>query len=100
MVDQVKLWIEQTEVALDVLSSRGDGRGVDSVAVGTVAAPLVRAFAQATTRSVTVLTSAGGTLGTTTRIGNAGLGKVFGGLETACGRAKRDVHARVEAAAR
>ncbi|MBK5961013.1 hypothetical protein CCR97_22815 [Rhodoplanes elegans] len=99
-LDRVRLWIEQTEVTLDVVSSRGDGRGVESVAIGTVAAPLVRTFAAATTRSLSVLTGSGSTAGTTTRIGNAGLGKVFGQLETACGRGKRDTHARLEAAAR
>ncbi|MFD2181135.1 hypothetical protein [Rhodoplanes azumiensis] len=99
-LDKVRLWIEQTEVTLDVVSSRGDGRGVESVAIGTVPASLVRTFAAATTRSVSVLTGSDGSAGTTTRIGNAGLGKVFGGLEAACGRGKRDTHARLEAAAR
>ncbi|NVO17921.1 MAG: hypothetical protein HXX10_28200 [Rhodoplanes sp.] len=102
-LDQVRLWIEQTDVTFEILSSRGDGRQIETVAVATVPAPLVRAFASAATRSISVQTAAGGVPATSIRIGNAGIGKVFGRLEGGCGdrtKPNRDAHARLEAAAR
>ncbi|RAI30287.1 hypothetical protein [Rhodoplanes serenus] len=103
-IDQVRLWIEQTDVKLDILSSsrRADGQPIETVAVATVPAPLVRAFATAAARSLSVQTAAGGLAATSIRIGNAGIGKVFGQLETGCGRgpAKRDAALRDSAVGR
>lgn len=100
-LETARLWIEQSEVPFEILSSRGDGARAESVAIATVPAALVRNFAGAATRSLSVQTRAGGGA-TSTRVGNAGIAKVFGKLETACGRGngKRDAHARLEAAAR
>lgn len=101
-LDQVRLWIEQTDVRFEILSSHGDGRQMETVAVATVPAPLVKTFASAATRSISVQTAAGGAPATSIRIGNAGIGKVFGRLEGGCGdrtRPVRDAHARLEAAA-
>lgn len=100
-LEQIRLWIEQTDVRFEILSSNSDGRQVETVAVATVAAPLVRAYAGAVTRSLSVQTAAGGAPATSIRIGNAGIGKLFGQLEAGCAsRGKRDAHARLEAAAR
>jgi hypothetical protein len=102
-LDQIRLWIEQTDVGFEILSSRGDDRQIETVAVATVPAPLVKTFASAPTRSISVQTAAGGGPATSIRIGNAGIGKVFGRLEGGCGdrvKRNRDAHARLEAAAR
>ncbi|RAI42019.1 hypothetical protein [Rhodoplanes roseus] len=101
-LDQVRLWIEQTDLKFQILSSRSDGRQVESIAVATVPAPLVRAYAAMATRSISVQTAAGGEPATSIRIGNAGIGKALGQLETACDRSrgKPGAHARLEATAR
>lgn len=100
-LDQIRLWIEQTDIKFEILSTHDDGRQMETVAVATVPAPLVKTFASAVTRSISVQTAAGGAPATSIRIGNAGIGKVFGRLEGGCDRTRpvRDAHARLEAAA-
>ncbi len=100
---QVRLWIEQSELALKVIRSdaRNAQRQLETLASVSVPASAVREFAELAVRSLTVETAAAGSPTTMIRIGNTGLSQTLPQLDATCGspRAPRDAHARLEASA-
>jgi hypothetical protein len=85
-VKQVDLWIEGKTAPLDIVSSQFNAapRELETLANGTVAADLVKSFADATTDSMTVRTTSSVTPGTLIRIGNTGFSRAFPRLAAAC----------------
>jgi len=61
-----------------------DGSGLDTVATGPVRADLVRKFAEASSRSLTVETTSADAA-TEIRVGNAGIARSFSNFATGCG---------------
>ncbi|HEY2135280.1 MAG TPA: hypothetical protein VGH49_05295 [Xanthobacteraceae bacterium] len=85
-VKQVDLWIEGKTAPLDIVSSQFNAgpRELETLANGTVAADLVKSFADATTDSITVRTTSSLTPGTLIRVGNTGFSRAFPRLAAAC----------------
>jgi hypothetical protein len=101
-VDQVRLWVGDSEIAFRVHGSavKGRNRQVETVATATISATLVRAFAGTRGRSLSVLTRSGAEQPPTMiRIGNSGLAKGFPQFEAECGERSRprlDAHAHLD----
>src|SRR5712671_6560311 len=85
-IKQVDLWIEGKTTSLEIVSSRVNAtpRELETLASGTVTADLVKAFADATSDSVTVRTLGSVAPGTMIRIGNTGFARLFPRLVAAC----------------
>ncbi len=85
-IKQVDLWLEGKTATLDIVSSRFNTtpRELETLASGTVAADLVKSFADAVTDSMTVRTLTSATPGTLIRIGNTGFSRLFSRLVAAC----------------
>jgi hypothetical protein len=96
-VKQVDLWIEGKTAPLDVVSSglNEQPRELRTLANGTLAAELVKSFAEAAGDSITVRTTGGVASGTMIRIGNTGFARAFSKLATSCGA--QPVHAEAHA---
>lgn len=99
---QVRLWIEQNELALKIIRSdaRNAQRQLETLASVNVPAAAVREFGELSVHSVTVETATAGSPNTMIRIGNTGLSQTLPQLDATCGPQRlRDGHMRVEASA-
>jgi hypothetical protein len=100
-VEQVRLWIGDSEIALRLLSSKASGTAqqTETVATSPISASLVRAFAATARQSLSVLTSGNDQPATMIRIGNSGFPKHYPQFEASCGermRPRLDAHALLE----
>lgn len=100
VVQQVRMWIGDSHLAVRVRSSdaKGAGRQVETLAAASVAAPLLRAFAE-TGRPLAIETRSAGHPPTMIRIGNGGLAQSFAEFEALCGERaspRIDAHAHLE----
>lgn len=101
-VEQVRLWIGDSEIALRLLSSKASGsaRQIETVATAPIAASLIRAFARAARQSLSVLTRGADQPATMIRIGNSGFPKYYPQFEAICGEQthpRLDAHALLDA---
>jgi hypothetical protein len=100
-VQQVRLWIDDNDLAFRIASSdaAGSPRQIETVATTTIAAQQLRAFASANSRSLSVQTRSVGQPATMIRIGNSGFAKSFAQFEAVCGEHSRpriDAHAHFD----
>jgi len=96
VLNEVEISLAGKSVPLRIVASRANGRQeIDSVATGRVALDLLKTFADARNRSLTVATTSDD-VSTAIRIGNAGLARSFPQLLTACAGPVRQRNARNE----
>lgn len=95
-VEQVRLWIGDSEIALQLLSSRSGkaGRQVETVATAPITASLMRGFAKTARQSLSVLTRGTEQPATMIRLGNSGFSKYYQQFEAICGE---QTHPRLDA---
>lgn len=100
-VRQVRLWIGDSELTLQILSSKASSRSsrqIETVATSSISSSLVRTFATEARQSVSVLTQGRDQPATMIRIGNSGLGEHYPQFEAICRAQKHphlDAHARL-----
>jgi hypothetical protein len=101
-VEQVRLWIGDSEIALRLLSSKtsGSARQIETVATAPISTSLIRAFGKAARQSLSVLTRGSDQPATMIRIGNSGFPKYYPQFEAICGEQmhpRLDAHALLDA---
>lgn len=100
-VEQVRLWIGDSEITLQLLSSKtsGSAQQIETVAMSPISTALVHAFAGESRQSISVLTRGSNQPATMIRIGNSGLPKYYPQFEATCGEQthpRLDAHALLE----
>jgi hypothetical protein len=90
-IKRVDLWMEGKTEALDVVTSEMHAapRQLETVANGTIAANLVRSFADAGSDSISLRTTRGSAPGTMIRVGGTGFAQAFPQLAASCARQPR-----------
>jgi hypothetical protein len=86
----VEITLSGKSIPLKIVSARATGKPleIESVANGRLTADTLRAFAEATGRSLTISTSSSD-LATTIRVGNAGISRVLPQLAASCASRSR-----------